>query len=164
MKTSSKEKIEKARRLFNLIHKRRKIEIEEAELKSYFKAEITYGCLEAGDIVILIEKKSRTSLDQKALAADLGEDLKKYERVTEFEQVTVEAKQEGGRVKTLILILFLTSEIAGAHSAMFPHQHPHPIFDLLDDFLLTGVWFSIWGGIAWGGFKLYRRIFGRSGS
>lgn len=89
MRTQSKEKITKAKRLAKLIEDRKAIEKEEAELKKYFKGEIEGGVLEAGDVVITIEVKSRESLDREALEAELGSKLKKYIKVTEYEQVNV---------------------------------------------------------------------------
>lgn len=60
-------------------------------------------------------------------------------------------------MKTILAILAsLLPVIAHAHAQFFPHAHPHAIFDLLDDFLLTGVWMGIWTGIGYGAFKAFR--------
>lgn len=92
--TQSKEKIEKAQELLSLIEKRKEIEDREADLKNYFKHEIgAGGVLEAGNVIILIEKKERSSLDKKAMEIALGRDVvHKFEKVTEYQQVTVKAR------------------------------------------------------------------------
>ncbi len=93
MKTNSKDKIEKAALLMNLISQRRDIEKQEIELKEYFKGEIKDGILEAGSIVILIERKSRSMIDKKLMEQELGiEQTKHFEKITEYDQVTVKAK------------------------------------------------------------------------
>jgi len=93
MITQSKEKIEKASRLFALIQSRLQMEKEEKELKEYFKGEITDGVLDAGSIVITIQSKSRTSLDRDGLEKKLGDELKLFEKITEYEQVSVMEKK-----------------------------------------------------------------------
>jgi predicted protein tyrosine phosphatase len=93
MKTQSKDKIEKADRLFAIIQMRLQLEKEEAELKDYFKAEITDGLLEAGDIVMTLETKTRTSLDKKSLEAEMGaEFVKQFEKVSEYQQLNVKSR------------------------------------------------------------------------
>lgn len=95
MKTQNKDKIKKAKELMFLIEKRKEIEKEEQDLKNYFKDEIQSGVLEAGNIVIMVEEKQRVSLDKEALEIDLGDKVKKYERITVFKQVNVKEIKAG---------------------------------------------------------------------
>ena len=88
MRTKSKANISKAEALFACIQKRLELEKEEAELKDYFKA-LSCPILEAGDVTILIETKSRESLDKDALRSLLGHEIDKYTRTTQYSQVTV---------------------------------------------------------------------------
>ena len=90
MKTLSKTKIEKAKRLADLNKQAKDIEKESKELKEFFKAEIQEGVLEAGDIAIVVSKKQRTSLDKDALIIEFGEaKIKRFELVTEYLQVDI---------------------------------------------------------------------------
>lgn len=92
MVTKSKEKIDKARKLLALVEQRREIERQEAELKEFFKDQITDGVLDAGDIVVLVEQRQRVNLDRKGLEAELGKRIKEFEKVTEYSQITVQRK------------------------------------------------------------------------
>lgn len=94
MITQSKEKIEKAKELLSLIVARRDMEKKEAELKDYFKAEITDGVLEAGKVIITLETKTRTSLDKKAMEEALGKDtVARFEKMTQYQQVNVQERR-----------------------------------------------------------------------
>ena len=91
--TQSKKHLENAAKLISLIEKRKKIEKEEKELKSHFKAhmnEIGELNLKAGNIMINLTDVIKTSLDKKALINDHGEDfVKKYENQTEYQKMEV---------------------------------------------------------------------------
>lgn len=90
MKTVSKDKIEKAERLAALIEMRKEIEKEEKALKDFFKTEIDVSSfLEAGNVLITIEQCQRAGIDKNLLIAELGSGYKKFETVTEYQQVTV---------------------------------------------------------------------------
>lgn len=92
MITRSKEKIKNALKLVSVIEARRALEKQEAELKEWAKKEAKDGVLEAGGVIILIETKNRSSIDREKLAIELGERVKEFERVTQYEQVTVKQK------------------------------------------------------------------------
>jgi predicted protein tyrosine phosphatase len=94
MVTKSKDKIEKARLLLRLVTQKREIEKQERELKDYFKSEITDGCLDAGDVLIVVKRQTRVTLDRKALELELGKKIKDFELPTEYEIVLVESKKE----------------------------------------------------------------------
>ena len=49
---------------------------------------------------------------------------------------------------------------AHGHAQMFPHQHPHEVFALVDDFLLNGLWLALWG-VIYHGVTGMLRAFGR---
>lgn len=89
MKTTSKEKIAKARELKVIIEKRRELEKLESQLKDFFKEEITDGVLIAEEIVITIEEKERSSYDGKALKVELGDKHDEFVKVTKYKQVNV---------------------------------------------------------------------------
>jgi hypothetical protein len=91
MKTQSKDLISKANELYQVIQQRKALEKAESELKDFFKEKITDGVLDAGAVKILIQKRERTTLDAKALEKELGPKLEKFQRVTEYTQMTVEA-------------------------------------------------------------------------
>lgn len=95
MTTTSKAKIEKAERLAKISAKRKALADEEKELKGYFKEVIGgSGALQAGDILVVVSDKKRSSLDRKALEAQFGKDvIAEYLKVTEYLQV--EAKVVG---------------------------------------------------------------------
>lgn len=61
-------------------------------------------------------------------------------------------------MKTMMILIALLSRAAIAHETIFPHTHPHPLFSLLEDFLLTGLWFAIWASIAYGSTRLYQSV------
>lgn len=90
MKTiRSKDDIEKAARLFEIIEKRREFEAEEKALKEHFKA-MGEVAIKANDILITLTDKERTNLDRKSLAAFLGIDkLSEFENTTHYMQVDV---------------------------------------------------------------------------
>lgn len=60
-------------------------------------------------------------------------------------------------MRSLIVLLFVASS-AQAHETVFPHSHPHPFFSLVEDFLLTGVWFALWGAIFFGGYRVVKAV------
>ncbi len=61
-------------------------------------------------------------------------------------------------IAALIMALCYRLATADAHEQIFPHTHPHAAFALIEDFLLTGLWISIWAGISYGGYRLARRM------
>lgn len=67
------------------------MEKQEEHLKAYFKTEMgTEMILEAGNVVLILESKSRTSLDKKALEAELGHDvIVKFEKTTTYQCLNV---------------------------------------------------------------------------
>lgn len=93
MITKSKEKIEKARELLKLVELRKSVEKAESELKEYFKLEATDGVIEADDVLVVIKKQSRVTLDRDALTAELGDKIKRFEKSTEYSMVLVSRKQ-----------------------------------------------------------------------
>jgi hypothetical protein len=91
MKTMNKY-ADKAQRLFELVEFRKQIEKEEKEIKELFKTEAgDEPFLKVGGYMIVISTKSRTSLDRKALAVELGDKLELFENVTEYKQVDIKA-------------------------------------------------------------------------
>lgn len=94
MKTSNCKKIHKAEELLNILENIKQLKIREEELKAEFKNDIGQGLLEAGNVIILIEQKQRSSIDREKLEAKLGIDRVKneFEKVTEYLQVNVKRK------------------------------------------------------------------------
>lgn len=93
-KTTNKDVLEKAIRLMQVIDRRKAFEKEEKELKDFFKThleEAQESSLLAGKILILISEKERTSLDRDALTKVMGEDIRKFEKVTTYKQVDIKA-------------------------------------------------------------------------
>ena len=90
---SQKSDAQLALELKETIDRRREIEKREDELKSYFKTKL--GSLgqdtaSVGGILISLTSKSRTDIDKKAIAAQMGADwLKQFEKKTNYTQVDV---------------------------------------------------------------------------
>jgi len=91
--TTSKKKIDQAKALIRFIQARKEAEKVEKELKSYWKIELkTDGAINAGGILITVEDCTRSSIDTKTLAAEMGaEFVKKYTKITEFQKVSAKA-------------------------------------------------------------------------
>lgn len=85
MKTQSKQKIELAQELLSVIEQRKALEKRESELKTYFKDELGNkpDLLEAGNVVIMLIEKARTSLDKEGLTNKFGIAV-----ISEFEKTT----------------------------------------------------------------------------
>ena len=85
----SKEKLERAEELIELIAQRLEIEKKEKALKDYFKVELKGGgTAMAGDVLISVESAQRKNLSKDLLIAKLG-DLTEYETVTYFEKLYI---------------------------------------------------------------------------
>lgn len=93
MNTQSKEKISKAKELAQIIETRRALEKREAELKEWAKQEARDGVLQAGDVVILVELRTRCQIDREKMIQELGASwTREFETVTQYKQVTVKSK------------------------------------------------------------------------
>lgn len=93
MNTRSREKLLKAKELAEIIETRRALEKRETELKEWAKQEARDGVLQAGDIVILVELRTRTQIDRDKMVKELGVSwARKFETVTQYKQVTVKNK------------------------------------------------------------------------
>lgn len=88
MKTISIEKTQKASRLFQLIAARLSIEKEEKDLKDFFKA-LNCPAIETDSLLVLIENKSRRTLDRAKVLDLVGDRIKYLETETQYTQVTV---------------------------------------------------------------------------
>lgn len=89
-KSVAQKNIEYARRLVELVQKRRDLEKEEKALKAYFKQEIgSHGAMETGGILISLVERERTGLDRNRLMLDLGNRIRQYETKTTYTQVDV---------------------------------------------------------------------------
>lgn len=79
--------------LHAVIQERRAIEKREQELKSFFKTKLTnlgHDTAVIGGVLISLVAKSRTDIDRKAIAAQLGADfLRRFETKTEYVQIDV---------------------------------------------------------------------------
>ena len=79
--------------LKEVICQRRIIEKREDELKSYFKTKLTslgHDTASLGGILISLLSKTRTDIDRKAIACQMGADfLKRFETKTQYMQVDV---------------------------------------------------------------------------
>lgn len=90
MKTQAKEKILKAKELVEIIEIRKILEKRETELKEWAKHEAVDGVLQAGDVVILVELRTRSQIDREKLIEQLGHArAREFETVTQYKQVTV---------------------------------------------------------------------------
>lgn len=93
MRTTSKDKISKAEALLAIVEQRKELERKEAELKAYFKDELSNGVIEAGNVIIIIEQCTRTTIDRAKLELKIGaEMLKEFEKTTEYSQLKVQRK------------------------------------------------------------------------
>lgn len=89
--TVKKEILEKAIELMQIIDRRRELDKQEKAIKDFFKAYCEQEgetALLAGQILIIISEKERTTVDMEKMKAD-GIELKKYERVTKYKQMDV---------------------------------------------------------------------------
>lgn len=93
MKTTSIEKTAKMKRFFELRKQEKELTAEISDLREYFKGIVTDGLLEAGDLVLMIELRSRTSIDRDLLKQDIGDAIKKYEKTTQYEQISIKEKR-----------------------------------------------------------------------
>lgn len=85
----AKEDLENALKLSQLIEQRKFLEKQETALKDYFKTKFEDNALMAGDILITMEEKSRTSLDRSKLTLALGDKIKNFETTTTYRQIDV---------------------------------------------------------------------------
>lgn len=93
MKTTNCKKIHKAEELLEILKTIKQLKEREEELKTEFKNEMGEGLLEAGNVIILIERKTRSSLDRDKLVQRYSEEwVQAYEKNTEYLQVNVRRK------------------------------------------------------------------------
>ena len=94
MRTTKQENLQLALKLFKTIENRKQIEKEESELKEQIK--LIMGdetVLEAGEIFISLDERSRTDLDKNKMKEELGlELLKKFEKTSSFKVLSVVKK------------------------------------------------------------------------
>lgn len=98
MKTTKKAIIDMVVQLNDLIELRRAQDKVERELKAVLKEFMGSDfMLEAGDLVVIIDPRTRTDLDRKALTIELGsEKIKKFTKSTTYDVVTVRRIREYG--------------------------------------------------------------------
>lgn len=91
MRTRDKETIELVSKLNEVIEARRVVEKHEKELKEQIKLIMgSEALLEAGSLMVLLESRSRSDLDKKALTQDLGEDVVlKYTKTTTYSMMSI---------------------------------------------------------------------------
>lgn len=89
--TKSNENIKLAIELFELQESHRAIEKRLEELKSHFKTVIgNESGINAGNILILLDDCTRTSLDRKSLEKEIGSEVvKRHEKVTHFKKFVI---------------------------------------------------------------------------
>lgn len=93
MRTTNCKKIHLAEELLTILENIKQLKIREEELKTQFKNTFRVGLLEAGNVIILIEKLKRSSIDRDLLEARYGIDkVKRFEKITEYLQVNVKRK------------------------------------------------------------------------
>ncbi len=84
----SKNDVEKASELKDLLEDLKQMQKREKELKEYFKNKLD-GVAKCGDILICIDEKNRTSLDKKELQTLLGDKIKEYEKTTTYKTISL---------------------------------------------------------------------------
>lgn len=91
MRTSqSAANVEKALNLLKMIEQRKMIEKAEKELKDHFKDLLGEdSIIIVGEVVISLSERTRTDLDKKALAAELGDKIKQFEKSSTYQVMDV---------------------------------------------------------------------------
>jgi hypothetical protein len=101
--TKSAKLIRQVAELRPVIERRALLQDREKELKEYFKRRLGLEpdavpvediALRAGQNVLLINRRGRTLLKREKLAAELGEDLSRFEGETPYAEVTVKSLQD----------------------------------------------------------------------
>lgn len=88
MKT--KEAQEKAKKLAAIIEARKELEKEEKMIKKFFKNEMKADrVVVVGNWLIILEDRQRTGLDREALERELGDEIRKFEKITEYVTLTI---------------------------------------------------------------------------
>ena len=93
MKTSNCKKVHMYEELLEIVENIRRLKAREEEIKTIAKNDIGVGLLETDNVIVLIEERTRTSLDRAALEKHLGvEHVREFEKETTFLQVNVKRK------------------------------------------------------------------------
>jgi predicted phage-related endonuclease len=91
----STEKVKAVQELVKIIKQRKILEAKEKMLKSYLKREMKDSeCAIVDNWLITLTDKIKTTLDRKKLALELGEKLKKFEKITEYQQFDIKQIKE----------------------------------------------------------------------
>ena len=90
MKTNSEKSIQLVKLYYLTCQKRKELEKLESQTKELIREVMGEDAtLIAGDYVVIREVRTRTDLDKKALEIELGSKLKEFQKVSQYETMTV---------------------------------------------------------------------------
>lgn len=89
-KTTSKDTISKISRLADIRSAKAEMAKEEETIKDAIREVMGDDtAMQAGEFIVLIAEVVRTDLDKKALAAELGDDIKRFEKQSSHDRIEI---------------------------------------------------------------------------